>query len=713
MLESLGNVNVSAEGRVTVSRKSLGIDPNEVANQVKAAKEKTILNPVKDSIELVNKKQAALSTLQVKTQALQSSLSQLRGPQVGLSSAGVFAKNQASISSDSFVDGSSILGVVMTDAAKPGTFSMRVNRLATQDTLVTSGNANVTTSTSALGLQGTLKLGVEGGQTITLTVPSTWTLQDLVNNINAQSGTSKVVATSFAAGPNDMRLSLQAQDTGKPLVIDNRLARQTPGVGADPAVLVRSAKTDGLVAGTGFSDPTVALNWSGTLTLATGPGTSVTLNADANWTAADWVDQINQNAATSGVRASLAREGDADYRLVLRSTRAAANITVTNGLSTGGSVDPATVIPTSAQVPATLSSEVVYQGQTLYRDSNKITDLYPGLTLALLRRDTGTNVTVEIEPDRNAVAQAVDSFISAWNDLTAELKVHMALKEDGTGKSDAALLFNDSIVTTVKDAMSSIMSGNVNGLSSSNLRSFGLTLKSDGTIVKDVDNLGNPLTRLVGGQNVPVTVADSINNRFEDFQKLWAFSESSTNTKFLLDGHPARLPADISQTPVTVTLNRDMSGTLNAVFSRPGGPTVNGAVTVLGGGSIVRIATPAGDTSVYAGLSFTYVGASSIANGGSDSAQITMTQGLGNILDLRLQNYLDSDPEVGAFAQKSQSFSEDIQDKQERLTLLSANLERERERLLSSFGSLNDLMAKLAPIDRILKVMAEKAANAA
>ena len=124
-------------------------------------------------------------------------------------------------------------------------------------------------------------------------------------------------------------------------------------------------------------------------------------------------------------------------------------------------------------------------------DSNTVSGAIPGVTLNLLGAFPGIQVQVAVAPDATRAAQAVNSFVSAYNtligDLNAQFAVDPATHSQGPLGSDSALRSLQS--SLLANATYSPGGGNY-----TNLDALGITMNDDGTLSVDASQLNSALS---------------------------------------------------------------------------------------------------------------------------------------------------------------------------------------------------------------------------
>ncbi|WP_299172986.1 flagellar filament capping protein FliD [uncultured Brevundimonas sp.] len=133
-----------------------------------------------------------------------------------LGSENAFDSRSASLSSSS---GDTVTGLAVdvTSDAINGDYEIEVLQLA--QAMKVSASAG--SSTEAIGAAGVLSLGVDGGETVEITVTATTTLSDLAKAINAQSDKSGVQASLIKLDSSTVQLVLSATDTNQTIVLSS------------------------------------------------------------------------------------------------------------------------------------------------------------------------------------------------------------------------------------------------------------------------------------------------------------------------------------------------------------------------------------------------------------------------------------------------------------------------------------------------------------
>ncbi len=210
------------------------------------------------------------------------------------------------------------------------------------------------------------------------------------------------------------------------------------------------------------------------------------------------------NASNSGVVASVLTDASG-ARLVLRSAATGeANgfrigVTDNDGNNADGlglsalAYDPSAGILTMAQALAAANAAASLNGLPIGSDSNTLSNVLDGMTLSL-GKVTSAPVLVEAKPDKESIRKALDTFVTAYNDLNKLLAEQT--KYDAAGKTAGALQ-GDSAAVAMRAQMRGLL-GSSSGASAmfSRLAEVGFDVQTDGSIKLDQTKLANGLANL-------------------------------------------------------------------------------------------------------------------------------------------------------------------------------------------------------------------------
>ncbi|HEX5053336.1 MAG TPA: flagellar filament capping protein FliD [Planctomycetota bacterium] len=241
----------------------------------------------------------------------------------------------------------------------------------------------------------------------------------------------------------------------------------------------------------GSASPTASLGVSGELQLDVG-GVGHPISV-ANPTLESIAAAINAENDTLGfgVRAevvdtgNLASGGANRYQLVVRSTTTGS----TGGFSlTATEGDPAfaNLIDDVNTNVRTIGSDARIElngGITVYRSSNSIGDVIPGVTIDLKSVPVPPkDITITVGTDTEATSKKVTEFVDAYNKVVDFFATQNALDADGKAKGP---LFGDVTLRSIRSNVRSIVGGSVAGTGNQAYQLFaqiGITSDRDGKL---------------------------------------------------------------------------------------------------------------------------------------------------------------------------------------------------------------------------------------
>ncbi len=185
----------------------------EASYQAKLAKADTLETKItanEAKIAAYEEAQTLLSTLMDTAQAL-------RAPTGTIDSADdVFLSRTAYLTAVGNVDTDSTVSVTADDGAATGSFDLTISQLAKAHKVASS---TFTSSSDDLGLSGDFTLGIEGGDSVTITVDSSMSLADIASAINETSDDTGVQASVLKVSSTEYELILSSVETGETIVV--------------------------------------------------------------------------------------------------------------------------------------------------------------------------------------------------------------------------------------------------------------------------------------------------------------------------------------------------------------------------------------------------------------------------------------------------------------------------------------------------------------
>ncbi|MCB5227745.1 flagellar filament capping protein FliD [Alishewanella sp. 16-MA] len=242
-----------------------------------------------------------------------------------------------------------------------------------------------------------------------------------------------------------------------------------------------------------FADASAVIsNTAGNLTL-TADGKSFTVEVTAGMTLNELRLKINDSAENFGVNANILNVGGTTgAKLVLNS-----NITGTNNdlviSNDNAELDALSTIPSGAVAGLNLTSaardaQIEVDGTVFNSSSNVFTDVVQDISLTVKNvTPTGNNAKLDIATDKTAAETNINSFISSFNALVAQvndLTRNRILGADGSITLESGALAGDSLPRNVLNQLRGILGSTVpdssQGLNS--LYALGITLNKDGNL---------------------------------------------------------------------------------------------------------------------------------------------------------------------------------------------------------------------------------------
>ena len=392
-----------------------------------------------------------MQRLMVRKSQLQSRMSafdQFRGLVNNLATAaGALSVNSAFNAVRGSSSDTSVATITSSTEALPGTYELRVSKLAQAHKIVSGAHAS---ATAELGASGQFMVN---GKIITL--QSTDSLNSIAQKINAAGAgvTASVLTTSTGA-----YLTLTANETGKnskiqladvggwqvlaptlKLVTYEEFIRNQQ---ANAALSDRFRDTGQTLAQVfGMTTPT-----SGTIQIN---GQSIQIDFGTD-TLASLVNKIN--SAGAGVTASLETETDGGttyYRLK-----------IDGGSSLPTFVDDQNILKNlgilqnryQQELVQAQDAEFTIDGFQFTRSRNQISDVIQGVTITLLSADADNPKTARLTLTRDAEAAkgAVNNFVNAFNSLVDFLKQNASINKETL---QAGVLFGDTTVSNIVDGI--------------------------------------------------------------------------------------------------------------------------------------------------------------------------------------------------------------------------------------------------------------------
>ncbi len=539
----------------------------------------------------------AYVNMQVNLQALQSAAADLSSQAVA--GTNVFNARVANLSSNSAISASSILSASVASGTTPGNHSIIVNSLAAAESDL-SAEQNFS-STTALGLAaGSFTIAEQGkASPVSVSVSATMSLTDIASAINGAASQNGVTASVVSIDSSHSVLVLSGSDTNAPLSFSD-----PNGVLAGLGVYGNSATLTGTTSETSSA---TALGLAGSFTIGggtdgSGSATAVPVTVTSTMSLTDIMNAINTAATTAGVANGFQASVTGSNQLQI--TTGNGNPVSFSGVS--GNVLSSLGVQEQAangaanQVQNAQAANLTVDGVAgITRSTNTISDVLSGVTLNLTQASPSTTVTIGIAPDTTAATNAIQSFVTAYNNWNSFVSQNEATNSDGTAAS-GAVLFGDSTLRQASLSIDSSLTGMINNMT---LADMGISLDSNNNLQVDSTTLGT-------------TLADNFTGVTNLFQSTVSTSAYTLQT----------LGTDYSSFAGSFTLGITTGGGNITGLTMNGSPTTN--FTFSGNTITGASGTP------YSGMSFSYTGT-------GETVTVSATQGLANQVYATSTSYAD------------------------------------------------------------------------
>ena len=210
-------------------------------------------------------------------------------------------------------------------------------------------------------------------------------------------------------------------------------------------------------------------------------GVAITINP-ASDSVSDVINKINQSSA--GVIATYNPTSDA---ISLTSTQPGPqSIVLGSPTDSSNFLSLVKLTPSTAQITAGQQSVVQVNGQFYYNNSNTVTNIIPGITLNLLTPST-TPTTVTVSSDPQPATSAIQSFVSAFNQVISDINADTAPAQFSTGTapgsqaqhtSTGGTLASNFGIADLRDQLDQIVSQFTGNGAFQSLSAIGLSLDS-------------------------------------------------------------------------------------------------------------------------------------------------------------------------------------------------------------------------------------------
>ncbi len=470
--------------------------------------------------------------------------------------------------------------VTASTDALPGTYELRVSKLAQAHKIISGAHASATAELGATGQFMVNGKIIEVNPSDTLT-----TIASKINAANAGvtasilNGDNGQVFLTLTATHTGAESRIQLADVGGyniivptlKLVSYAEFIRNQQG----NAALSERFTDSGTPLGTLFqmSSPT-----SGTIQI-NGVAVSIDFATDSLNTIAS---RIN-NAGIPGVTASVVSEtvnGTTYYRLKIEGASGVPTFTDNNNILKNLGILQNQY---ERELVQAQDAEFSVDGINFKRSTNQITDVIPGVTLNLLSADA-TNpktVTITLSRDYDGIKGSITSFINAFNSLVDFIKQNASFDKETL---KGGILFGDSTISLIQDTLVRQITDVVQGLDGTlrALSQVGVQLGQDGKLTLDEGKL-----------------MQMLNSDLTGVSRLFIANGTTTNTQIaFVSATDATRPSPATGYEVVITQVATRA-TASASIAQTGASTTDERLTFSGslfGNEPYTLVIPAGST---------------------------------------------------------------------------------------------------------------------
>lgn len=318
--------------------------------------------------------------------------------------------------------------------------------------------------------------------------------------------------------------------------------------------VVSLAQVQKSVAQTGVASKTSATLGTGALNL-TVDGTSNSIDIT---TANNSLEGIMKavNDADLGVSAAIINDGSGTpYRLVLTGENVGKTFSLDSSGLTGGTdslgafnLDDGLGNITNPPVQAATRAHIRVDTVDIYSDSNTLTEAIPGVTLDLLKAETGKTTSLNVAIDKTSIKSTIEAFAKGYNEVVSFITGQSVINEEGGG-----VLGGDSGINSIKRHLQGMLTQPFqNSGVFTTLSQLGFETQKNGTLVVNDktlsaainDNLDGVVSLLAGENG-----QDGLATQFQDYL------DSMTNASSgMLNGRKESINSNIKRLDKQITM---------------------------------------------------------------------------------------------------------------------------------------------------------------
>lgn len=354
------------------------------------------------------------------------------------------------------------------------------------------------------------------------------------------------------------------------------------------------------------------------------------------------------------------------------------------GIQASDDVPSLSVSDTNGDVANALSIEAA---DAVSRKTNTVDDLFQGVTLNLIKAERGTELQFDVERDQDAVNTAMQDFVTAYNSLkqfinAQRLEQPLEGQDPNAEDSIVGALKGERVLREVEQKLSGIIA---NGATNSS-GDFAVLAQAGVDFVKNSEVADKTLEDTLKINQEKLN--DALLNDFDDLGKLFQFGFSSNSSDLQMTGFTDATAA----TDKVIEVTSNASGEITDVKV---GDTSGAMTSVTFDSSGSRFTISEGPLS---GLSLLYSGPE---NATSAPIEVSTSTGIGSSAYFTSDNLGNTkfndglvQAEIDRITGRQTLDGENIR-LQEEVERIDRSLERERERLMRQFTTMEQALIEL------------------
>jgi flagellar hook-associated protein 2 len=435
-----------------------GVLTADLLDKLRAADDKVVLKPLEDKMALSTQKEDAYKLLSGFMTTLKSSTASLGGENLYLSRAVTGSSDAVTVSAEA---GSDLASFNITNISK-----------AEKDVWSTAVQSTKTDAIAGIGA-GTITVGV-GANSFDIEYSATTTLDDIRQSINDIAG-DKMSASILQTGTDAFKLVITAKDTNEAITFTDTAAAA--------AQLDTISLTNNVTAGDTFT-------WSdGTNSIILDEALGgLVAGEDPTQSGVRIADAINNDPTLSALYTATAVDGGFTIEAKTTGTAFTGQATSTGGqtsleeTTTPSQTDSSLVSALGLNnIQVAKGASFDFNGITIERSSNSISDLINGVTITLNSNQAADeSASIIIGQNDTAIKSEMELFVSNYNLLSSNLK-DMTLYDKTKGV--AGIFNSESMVKSISKELVNII--NQTDSKGNSLYDYGLSMDKEGVMSLD------------------------------------------------------------------------------------------------------------------------------------------------------------------------------------------------------------------------------------